>query len=924
MSDSRLSRVLLGLAVAGALGLGACTGDSPEQLLASAKSYLDKGDHRAAAIQLKTALQARPDWPDARFLLGKALLDSEQPVVAAVELRKALDLKHSRDQAIPLLATALLQQGQHKALIEEFAQTKLDDKAAQASLKTTLAWAYLAIDESARADASFKEALDAVPGHVPAQVAQARQMAVRGDRAGALKAVDVLVAAGSADADAWTLKGDLLAVGRSDVPGAIAAYRKAIEANKTHIAAHAGIVTLLLSQRDTQGAATQLAELEKVRPGHPTTRFFQAQLALEKRDYKAARELVQQLLKRAPNHPMVNQLAGAIELASGSQTAARAYLTKVLQVAPSSVMARRLLAGSHLRSGESARALTLLEPLIAMTPPDPVALAMAGEAQMQKGDLEAASALLSRAVKADPNANNQTALARTRLRRGDAAGALSDLEQIAAADPGTVADLELINTQLRRRDFKAALAAIDTLDRKDPNKALPWHLRGAAHLGLRDSAQARAAFEKALSVDAAFFPSAAALATLDLQDKKPQEARGRFETMLKAQPGHLQAMIALAQVHARSETSKPKATEVLAEAVRLHPSEPTAHLALVAHHLSKKEFEPALSAAQRAEAALPDNPAVLDALGRAQAASGQTNQSISTFNRLAALRPGEALAHLRLADTHIAAKNTDAAIQTLKKAVELKPDSPALLRLFALQIQAGKSADALALARDLQKRHPEHSLGYVMEGDALRSTKNNEGALGAYRRGMVKTQGTAAATRTHALLLAMGKQAEAAQFAQTWQKDHPKDALFAVYQGDEALARRDLAASEAAYRRAIELQPDNVVALNNVAWIMAKQGKPGALALAEKANGLRPNQPTLMDTWAFALAADKQIDKALELQKKALELAPENPTMKLGLARLYVQAGQKVQARELLEPLDKLGDKFRDHAEVKSLMAAVL
>jgi tetratricopeptide (TPR) repeat protein len=212
----------------------------------------------------------------------------------------------------------------------------------------------------------------------------------------------------------------------------------------------------------------------------------------------------------------------------------------------------------------------------------------------------------------------------------------------------------------------------------------------------------------------------------------------------------------------------------------------------------------------------------------------------------------------------------------------------------------------------------------VMEGDALRSTKNNEGALGAYRRGMVKTQGTAAATRTHALLLAMGKYAEAAQFAQTWQKDHPKDTSFAVYQGDEALARRDLAASEAAYRRVIELQPDNVVALNNVAWIMAKQGKPGALALAERANDLRPNQPTLMDTWAFALAADKQIDKALELQKKALELAPENPTMKLGLARLYVQAGQKAQARELLESLDKLGDKFRDQAEVKSLMSAAL
>ena len=115
---------------------------------------------------------------------------------------------------------------------------------------------------------------------------------------------------------------------------------------------------------------------------------------------------------------------------------------------------------------------------------------------------------------------------------------------------------------------------------------------------------------------------------------------------------------------------------------------------------------------------------------------------------------------------------------------------------------------------------------------------------------------------------------------------------------------------------------NSTIALNNVAWLMAKANKPGAVAYAQKANELQPNQPTLMDTYALALAADKQLDKALELQKKALALAPDNPALKLGLARLYVQAGQKAQARELLEPLSQLGDKFREQAEVKSLLAA--
>ena len=46
----------------------------------------------------------------------------------------------------------------------------------------------------------------------------------------------------------------------------------------------------------------------------------------------------------------------------------------------------------------------------------------------------------------------------------------------------------------------------------------------------------------------------------------------------------------------------------------------------------------------------------------------------------------------------------------------------------------------------------------------------------------------------------------------------------------------------------------NALALNNVAWLMAQQKKPGALPLAEKANKLMPDQPALMDTLAYVLA----------------------------------------------------------------------
>ena len=920
-----LHRWTLAVTLSAAAALAACGGGDPQKLMTSAKAYLDKGDLKSAVIELKTVLQSQPESAEARYLLGKALLASEEATGASVELRKALELKYPRDKVLPELAQAMLDLGRHKELITQFGDASLDDKPALARLRTSLGLAQARSGAFDAAMAAFKQALDAAPGHVPALTAMARQMAVNGDRDGAIKASDAIIASGKADADAWVLQGDLLAFAKGDKDGAIAAYRKAIGLTGNHLAAHAGIIQLQVGTGDTKSAAEQVAALQKVRPNHPSTRFFLTQVAYLKADFKTAKELLQQLIKGAPDHPQINQLAGAIELASGSNESARAYLSKALQAAPGSIIARRLLASVYLKSGEAQKALEVLQPLLAQAAPDGVAMGLAGEAHLQLGELDKASAMFALAAKANPNnTNNLTALARTRFLKGDAAGAVADLEQIAAGDKGAVADLELVNTQLRRRDFSGALKAIDGLERKQPGKAVTSQFRGAAYTGLKDMVRARASYEKALSIDAAFFPAAFSLATLDIADKKPQVAQQRFEAILKSQPGHLRALLALADLRARNGGSKQEVTDLLATAVRLNPGDAAAHLSLVNNHLVNKHAELALTAAQQADAALPNQPAILDALGRAQHSAGQLNQAVVTFNRIVALQPGSPLAHMRIAEMNVASKDNDAAIESLQRAVAAKPDAVLpLQRLFALELQAGRHADALRLARDVQKRQPAHSLGFVFEGDVQRAQKSDVAALATYKTALGKVAPGIAAPRYHNLLASMGRKAEADQFAGTWAKDHPQDVGFAVYLGDNAMARKDYASAEQAYRHVIELQPTHAAALNNIAWLMIKANKPGALLLAEKSNELQPNQPPFMDTLALALAAEKRIDQALELQKKALALAPDSDTLRLTLARLYLQAGQKPQARELLETLGKLGGKFSEQAEVKSLLAGL-
>ena len=104
---------------------------------------------------------------------------------------------------------------------------------------------------------------------------------------------------------------------------------------------------------------------------------------------------------------------------------------------------------------------------------------------------------------------------------------------------------------------------------------------------------------------------------------------------------------------------------------------------------------------------------------------------------------------------------------------------------------------------------------------------------------------------------------------------------------------------------------------------MVKLGKPGAVAYAEKANALSPDKAVILDTLAFALASEKQLAKAIEVEKKALALAPDGHDMRLSLARFYIQAGDKASARAQLDTLAKLEGKFPSQAEVSRLLATL-
>ena len=227
------------------------------------------------------------------------------------------------------------------------------------------------------------------------------------------------------------------------------------------------------------------------------------------------------------------------------------------------------------------------------------------------------------------------------------------------------------------------------------------------------------------------------------------------------------------------------------------------------------------------------------------------------------------------------------------------------------------------MARSIQSLSPIVSLGHLLEGEVEVEQKHWDAAAAAFRKASSKRDPGPAPARLHFALSSARKTEDAARFVQSWAKDHPNDVRFLLYLAEAAAVQGDMALAESRYQQVLKLQPDDPASLNNVAWLLIKQNKPGAVAIAERAVKVAPGRSALMDTLAMALASEGQYAKAIELQKKVVAQTPEGAVFRLTLARIYLQSGDRDQARVELDALTKLDKEFAARNEVADLRKAI-
>ena len=919
MNTRQISRSLSILALA--LVLGACGRNDPEAMIASAKSYLAKNDANAAIVQLKNALQQAPNNGEARLLLARALLDIGDASGAETEVRKAIESKSSGDEAYPLLGRALLQQHQFQK-VTELSERKLGDPQAQADLMSSVAFAYVALGNTDEARKAIDAALVATPQYPRAQVAQAQLAVANNKLPAALELLDAALAQTPNDMQALLLKADV-EVSQDRTAQAVKTLQQLVALRPDSVQAQFALFTTLVRAGQVEAAATQLDALKKIAPRDTRTLYAEAVVAYSRNNMPAAREAIQQVLSVAPEHLPSLLLSGLVNYQMGNYSAAQEALRTVVAKVPEDRGALRTLVSTYLRTGRTAQAFDVLEPALQRSPNDPVLLQTAAEVYLAANNPTKSAEMYERAMALDKaNVAGQVRLAQVRLASGETARAFKDLEAIAEANPALpTADLALISAHLRQGEMAEALAAANVLEKKQPENPLVYNVKGVIFVSMRDFKSARPNFEQALKLDPAFTAASINLAQLDFAEHNVDGARKRYEQLLTKDKGNEQTLLAYAAMLAVTKAPQAEVKSLIERAITANPSSIRPRVALVGYSTQQRDTKAALAAALAARSAFPENPQVLETLGAAQQAAGENNQALETYARVASILPENPAPLMRLAGMQATTKDYDGAIGSLRKAIALQPYlSSAWLALASVYIAAERTNDGIATARKLQKEYPDRSGGFVLEGQMLMSQKKPAEAAVVFRQGLSLEPTPLLTVMTYAALQGAGKPEQAAVLAQAWQKQHPKDIQLHTFQGQQSVVAKDYKTAALHYRAILDQDPNNVTALNNLAWSLNEMGDPKALEYATRAAIISPYAPTVIDTRGWIMVQRGDTKQGIDLLREATELAPEDPEIRLHLAKALLKSGDKAGAKSELEVLALRGNASRARAEAQQLL----
>ncbi|QSA98803.1 XrtA/PEP-CTERM system TPR-repeat protein PrsT [Methylococcus sp. EFPC2] len=889
--------------------------------LNEARAYLDKGEPKAAVIQLKNVLQTSPEHGEARLLLGETYLKLGDGASAVKELEKASELKLPKEKWVVPLSRAYLLQDQPKKVLETAKVGVEAPKPLRSQLGALQGLAYIALNDAAKAKSSFEEALqldadsgDALLGLAMLELSEKRYGKVE-------EYANRAVAKDAKNGSAWTVLGESRRL-QGNGQGAIEAFGKAIEIQPADVRARLGRATAYLASGKLEDASKDVNEVRAKAGELPMALYLQAVIAFQNKKVQDAEDTLVKVLNALPNHPPSLLLMGSIAYQQEKLQSAENYLSKYLGFAPDQLPALKLLGATRLRLGHAKDAIAVLQPAADRHSDDAQLLALLGSAYLNDKQYDQGTDYLARAAELAPdNGFVRERLALGRIATGNMDQAVADLKSAVEIDPNLVqADITLVLALLQQKKYDEAIAAAVKLKEKKSNDPMPDNLLGTAYMAKGEGGKAREHWLQALSIKQDYNTARLNLARLALTEKKPDEARRELVAVLKTDPNNLNALLGLAQL-AESQGDQAEMLKYLQEARDKNPRSLPPALLLSRYYLGQNKALNALEIAQAAERDNPDNPQAIFNLAQVQLVAGQDANAVATLRKLVAKQPENPDFRHTLAQALAKTGDKAQAANVWGELRQKSPDYiPALAALAELALQDKDYARAGKLANELKTKAPKVPVGLQLEGDVRFAQKQYSQALESYQQAYKQVKNPALAQRLFKARLAQGDFKGAVDGLHAWLEAADQDVESWLLLALAHQEKNHLREAAEAYEKVETLRPGNSVVLNNLAWVYQEQGDKRALEIAEKIQLGSDSNPELVDTIGWIYLLNGKPDKGLLLLQQAAVQAPHLIPIRLHLAEALIKNGKPEEGKKELQRLLKEKKDFPEKAKAESLL----
>lgn len=477
-----------------------------------------------------------------------------------------------------------------------------------------------------------------------------------------------------------------------------------------------------------------------------------------------------------------------------------------------------------------------------------------------------------------------------------------------------------------------AIATFQAILKDSPEFVRARYRLAEIHLERKENDKVTEQVEKLLVINDNDAEALMLRARLKIQDNRAEEAVKDLEEILKKQPSLKNALYYMAQARlALGQVEQARA--FIGDLEKYHPRYLYSKLLKIQASFTANEPQNALQQANELyDAIYKTTPSqdlnaqqleelrirAISARGQAYLALGKINEARTELQAVLKSSPNSSSAHTNLASVELASKNYAEALKLYEKAFAIdKKNFDALtgiVSVFRMQKQFPQAQERLdkVLAENSDKKDVTASLHYL-KADIFTAQKDIASAQTELNKSIeADSEYLPAYSAMAAILVAQNQIDQAIEQYKKVVEKKPSAAVHSLI-GMLQDAKNNVDEAEKQYRKALDITPENPIAANNLAWIIAAYDKGNldeALQLSQMCVTKNPNVAGFYDTLGFVYFKKSLHAPAVEQFKKAISLdeaessrtgASPNPAYRLRLAMALASSGDKPNAKREVE-----------------------